>query len=100
MRMRAEWRAAPALGLVVLYLAGCGSRPAPAVAPSGTCSDSGSTTSVPCIGMSSGTTVAFKVLPPPDSGSTSTVPYSALTVTCQDSGSTSTVPCIIVVKKP
>jgi hypothetical protein len=115
--MRAEWRSVRALALVVL-VSGCGdsgggaavgsteglqstSSAMTAEAPAGTCTDSGSTSNVPCIGLASGTTVSFKVLPPPDSGSTSTVPYAALTVECQeaDSGSTSTVPCTIIVKK-
>ena len=117
MRMRAEWLSGAASALVVLLI-GCGdsvNRPPvgttdglqstssamTAEAPAGTCTDSGSTSNVPCIGLDSGTTVSFKVLPPPDSGSTSTVPYAALTVECQesDSGSTSTVPCTIFVKK-
>ena len=101
MRIRAEWLSVATLALVVSYLAGCGTGPVPALAPSGTCTDSGTTSSVPCMGMRSGTTVTFKVMSSTDSGSTSTVPYAALTVQCQesDSGSTSTVPCAVFVKK-
>ena len=115
MRMRAEWLSVRTLALVVLVI-GCGdsgggaavgntegvqstSSAMMAEAPAGTCTDSGSTSNVPCIGLSTGTTVSFAVQPTSDSGSTSTVPYAALTVTCQDSGSTSTVPCTIYVKK-
>lgn len=115
MRMRAEWRSVRALALVVLVI-GCGdsgggadvgnteglqstSSAMTAEAPAGTCTDSGSTSNVPCIGLPRGTSVSFALQPTSDSGSTSTVPYSALTVSCQDSGSTSTVPCTIYVKQ-
>ena len=118
MRMRADRLSVAALALAILLI-GCNgdsgggaavgnagglestSSAMTAEAPAGTCTDSGSTSNVPCIGLASGTTVSFKVLPSPDSGSTSTVPYAALTVECQeaDSGSTSTVPCTIFVKK-
>jgi len=117
MRMRAEWLSVRASALVVLVI-GCGdsgggaaagntegvqsmSSAMTAEAPEGTCTDSGSTSNVPCIGLPTGTTVSFALQPTSDSGSTSTVPYAALTVECQesDSGSTSTVPCTIYVKK-
>jgi hypothetical protein len=119
MRMRAEWLSVRASALVVLVI-GCGdsgggaaventeglqstSSAMTAEAPAGTCTDSGSTSNVPCSGLPSGTKVKFSVqtLAKTDSGSTSTVPYAALMVECEeaDSGSTSTVPCAITVKK-
>ena len=122
MRMRTEGRVAAAL-LAVLLAAGCGSGSGgggaagmgaggegglqstqsamTAEAPLGTCIEMGSGDSIPCAGLDSGTTVTFKVEPPPDSGSTSTVPFAALAVNCQkgDSGSTSTVPCAVFVRQ-
>jgi hypothetical protein len=129
MRMRNDRRMWPVLTLAVLLAAGCkavgdgagtGSTATAGGAegggmqstssamtvesPSGSCTDAGSSDTVPCMGMASGTTVSFKVVQPAkvDSGSTSTVPYAALMADCTssgDSGSTSTVPCTVVVKK-
>lgn len=121
MRMRAEGRVSAAL-LAVLLATGCGSGSGgggaagtgagsegglqstqsamTAEAPLGTCTESGTGDTIPCYGMESGTTVMLKVEPPRDSGSTSTVPFSALVADCWkgDSGSTSTVPCTVSVK--
>src|SRR5687768_805747 len=104
-------RMLPALVLAVLLATGCnGNVPATGeatgttqaamtadLAPAGTCTEAGSGDTIPCMGLTSGTTVALKV-EPPDSGSTSTVPFAKLTAECTDSGSTSTVPCTVYVK--
>lgn len=118
MRTRDDARMWPALALaVVLFAAGCADGDAPPVsdtgtvsstsaamtadsmAPAGTCTEAGTTDTVPCMGLDNGTTVTLKVVPPPDSGSTSTVPFKTLAADCADSGSTSNVPCTVVVKK-
>ena len=100
MTIRDDGRMLPAVVLAALLAAGCSQAASDLnLAPAGTCTEAGSTDPVPCMGLESGTTVMLKVEPPPDSGSTSTVPYARLVAECTDSGSTSTVPCTIVVKK-
>jgi hypothetical protein len=116
MRKREDARMWPAAALIaVAAAAGCGGQPVPdseavesepvEMVAAAVCQDSGSTSTVPCAGLSSGTSVSFKVLPSSDSGSTSTVPYARLAADCTesgsgaDSGSTSTVPCAIYVRK-
>ncbi len=127
MRTRDDRRTWPGVMLALLLAAGCGdagggaaaggtaggegapsgemgstSSAMTAEAPAGTCTDAATADTVPCIGLPSGTAVTLKVQRG-DSGSTSTVPYSALAADCggssSDSGSTSTVPCTVVVKK-
>lgn len=118
MRMRDDARMWPALALVgVLFAAGCVREDAPPagdsgtvssttaamtadpIAPAGTCTEAGTTDTVPCMGLDGGTTVTLKVMSASDSGSTSTVPFKTLVADCADSGSTSTVPCTVFVKK-